>query len=294
MNNEAINSITQQFIFAIESGMADNGKWERPWQMGPDGFPTNPLTDYRYTGTNAFILLLNGGGYWATYNQWRKLGAQVLKREDVGGGRRILRPVIKKDPEGLLDDRVIGFQPYYVFSSHQVKGWEAPSVDVENRPEFVDLTNAENFVSATGAKVVHSGESQRESAFYVPSKDYINMPDKTLFDDSEGYYSTLLHELAHWSGHESRLDRELNTGRFGNEAYAFEELVAELASTFLSAHLGVHQGFRANHAKYLKSWLVVLKNDSKALMTAASQAEKAFQYLDKLAATGGYRETVAA
>jgi antirestriction protein ArdC len=107
------------------------------------------------------------------------------------------------------------------------------------------------------------------------------MPAKELFTSEQEYYSTLLHELSHWSGHESRLDRDLNTGRFGEEAYAFEELVAELSSTFLCAHLDVHQGYQDNHAKYLKSWLKVLKSDTKALMTAASQAQKAFDYLCK-------------
>ena len=290
MNDVATIEITNKFVTAIENGMAD-GKWTRPWAMGPNGFPTNPLTDYRYSGTNAFILLMNGGGYWATYKQWSEVGGQVQKGER---GTTVLRPIIKKDPEGLLDDRLIGFATYAVFSLDQIDGWSPPTAGTADRPEFVDLTEAESFVAATGAKIVHSGETKREQAFYVPSKDYINMPDKALFDDREGYYSTLLHELAHWSGHESRLDRELNTGRFGNEAYAVEELVAELASTFLSAHLGVHQGFRANHAKYLKSWLVVLKNDSKALMTAASQAEKAFQYLSKFSnAQGGAQTSVA-
>ena len=268
---DATQAITQQFIDAIESGMV-NGSWVRPWAVGPNGFPTNATTGKEYTGTNAIMLLIAGGGEWATYKQWQSIGAQVRKGER---SVKILRPIIKKDPAGLEDDRVIGFAAASVFSADQVEGYTAKTVEPK---DFNDHAMAEAFVTATGADIRHTDNGDK-GAYYVPSRDFIHMPSKGLFNGETEYYSTLLHELSHWTGHESRLDRELNTGRFGNEAYAFEELVAELASTFLCAHLGVHQGYQENHARYLKSWLKVLKDDSKALMTAASQAERAYKFL---------------
>lgn len=271
MKQDATAVITQQFIDAIEGGMLE-GKWVRPWQNTGDGFPTNALTGKPYSGTNAFMLLIAGGGQWATYKQWQELGAQVRKGEK---STKILRPIIKKDPAQIKEDMLIGFSAASVFSATQVDNYSAPSI--EPRP-FEDSTEAEAFVVATGAILNHSQDGSK-GAYYVPSADYINMPAKELFVSEEEYYSTLLHELSHWSGHESRLDRGLNTGRFGDEAYAFEELVAELSSTFLCAYLGIHQGYQDNHAKYLKGWLTVLKSDTKALMTAASQAEKAYRHL---------------
>ena len=248
------------------------GKWVRPWQNTGDGFPTNALTGRPYSGTNAFMLLIAGGGQWATYKQWQELGAQVRKGEK---STKILRPIIKKDPAQIKEDMLIGFSAASVFSAAQVDNYSAPSIEPKT---FEDSAEAEAFIVATGATLMHSQDGSR-GAFYVPSADYINMPAKELFTSEQDYYSTLLHELSHWSGHESRLDRDLNTSRFGEEAYAFEELVAELSSTFLCAHLGIHQGYQDNHAKYLKSWLKVLKSDTKALMTAASQAEKAYKHL---------------
>jgi antirestriction protein ArdC len=279
MHNKALQNITNQFITAIEKGTI-NGTWQRPWQVGLNGMPHNPVSDKPFTGTNALILLMSGGGHWATYKQWKTIGAQVEKGER---STSVLRPVIIKDKDNPELSKLIGFQGYSVFSSDQVSGYtpetfEKPSID------FIDQDNVEQFVGATKATIEHDPNGA-SGAFYSPSKDLINMPEKPLFHSPTDYYSTLLHELAHWSGHKSRLDRELNTSRFGDEAYGFEELVAEFTSTFLCARLGVHQGFRDNHAKYLKSWLRVLKNDSKALTAAASKAEQAYKFICKFSET---------
>ena len=277
INDKNAAIIAQKFIDAIQNGTVD-GTWVRPWNVGDNGMPHNPVSDKPFTGTNAFILLTNGGGQWATFKQWKKLGAQVLKREDVGPGTHVLRPIIKKDPANPLDDGVLlGFKPYVVFSANLVSGYEAPVIE---KPEFdfQSIERAEKFIKATGASIRYDEVGVR-GAYYSPGMDSINMPAKSLFKSEEGFYSTICHELAHWSGHESRLDRKLNHGRFGDEAYSFEELVAEFTSTFLCAHLGVHQGFRDNHAKYLKSWVKVLKDEPTALTSAASMADKAFNYL---------------
>ena len=271
MKQDATALITQQFIDAIESGMV-KGSWVRPWALNAStGFPSNALTGKAYSGTNALVLLMAGGGEFATYKQWQEKGAQVMKGSK---SIKILRPLIKKDLKKEKDS-LIGFTTASVFSASQVEGYQAPSFEPK---AFNDSLEAESFISASGASIRHNQEGR---AYYVPALDAITMPHKVVFNTEQDYYSTLLHELSHWTGHESRLDRGLNTSRFGEEAYAFEELVAELSSTFLCAHLGIHQGYQDNHAKYLKSWLKVLKDDSKALMTAASQAQKAFDYLGK-------------
>jgi antirestriction protein ArdC len=279
MHNKAIQNITNQFITAIEKGTI-NGTWQRPWQVGLNGMPHNPVSDKPFTGTNALILLMSGGGHWATYKQWKTIGAQVEKGER---STSVLRPVIIKDKDYPELNKLIGFQGYSVFSADQVSGYTAETFEKPSI-EFIDQDNVEQFVGATKAIIEHDPNGA-SGAFYSPSKDLINMPEKPLFHSPTDYYSTLLHELAHWSGHKSRLDRELNTSRFGDEAYGFEELVAEFTSTFLCAHLGVHQGFRDNHAKYLKSWLRVLKNDSKALTAAASKAEQAYKFICKFSET---------
>jgi antirestriction protein ArdC len=127
---------------------------------------------------------------------------------------------------------------------------------------------------ATGAVIVHGGDR----AYYQPAEDRIQLPPPEQFRSSEGYYATALHELTHWSGHKSRLDRDLS-GRFGTAAYAAEELVAEIGAAFLCVKAGVTAEPREDHAHYLKNWIAVLKADNRAIFTAASAAQKAADYL---------------
>lgn len=135
------------------------------------------------------------------------------------------------------------------------------------------ITDADAFVTKTGAEVRHGGVR----AFYRPSGDFIQMPDKERFTGSEtstateGYYGTLLHELVHWTGIERRCDRQFGK-RFGDDAYAVEELVAELGAAFLCADLGITPEPRPDHAAYIEHWLKVLKADNRAAFTAASKA----------------------
>ena len=179
INDKNAAIIAQKFIDAIQNGTVD-GTWVRPWNVGDNGMPHNPVSDKPFTGTNAFILLMNGGGQWATFKQWKKLGAQVLKREDVGPGTHVLRPIIKKDPANPLDDGVLlGFKPYVVFSANQVSGYEAPVIE---KPEFdfQSIERAEKFIKATGASIRYDEVGVR-GAYYSPGMDSINMPAKSLF-----------------------------------------------------------------------------------------------------------------
>jgi antirestriction protein ArdC len=159
---------------------------------------------------------------------------------------------------------------------------------IENLPETITgsqvmapnpeqrIAEAEDFVMVTLADVRH-GEGQ---AYYRPSADFVMMPDFVTFKSADHYYATLFHELGHWTGHESRLARDLQN-RFGSEAYAAEELVAELASAFLCAEFGFDSDIR--HAGYIQNWIALLKKDERAFFTAASAAQKAADHLRSLA-----------
>ncbi len=164
----------------------------------------------------------------------------------------------------------------HVFNAAQVEGDTPPE-----RPEppglAVRLESAERFVAATWAVIVHGDDR----AFYKPAEDRIKLPRPEQFRSSEGYYATALHELIHWSGHKSRLDRDLK-GRLGTAAYAAEELVAEIRAAFLWVKAGVTAEPGEDHAHYLKNWSGVLKADNRAIFTAASQAQKAADYLQGL------------
>ena len=167
-----------------------------------------------------------------------------------------------------------------VFNAQQVDGYEPEPLEPVSEDPVAPIQQAEAFVTATEAKVRHGGNR----AYYSRSTDHIQMPERERFLGSEtssateAYYGTLLHELTHWSGHEDRCQRQFGK-RFGDNAYAMEELVAELGSAFLCADLGIAQAPRADHAAYIDSWLQVLKADKKAVFTAASQASKAADFL---------------
>jgi antirestriction protein ArdC len=137
------------------------------------------------------------------------------------------------------------------------------------------IAHAEGFFSATGATVRHGGNQ----AYYSVASDLVQMPFFETFRDAESYYATLAHELTHWTRHPSRLDRSFGRKRFGDEGYAMEELVAELGAAFLSADLGLTPEPREDHAAYIGNWLNVLKNDKRAIFTAASHAQRAADFL---------------
>lgn len=264
-------TIAQKFIDYMKNGVQDDGTWIRPWDL-IGMFPTNAKTGKKYRGANAFMLYMLGGGVFATYKQWQDIGVQVTS-EAKGQGIPILVPWFKKDDEG--NQKLVNFRSAIVFSEKYVEGYQNPyKAKLEDRV-FNPINAAEETIQDSGANIEHGGDQ----AFYAPSMDKIVMPEKIQFEYEEDYYSTILHELVHWTGHATRLDRELNQSRFGNEAYAFEELVAELGSCFLCAELGIHPGFRDNHAKYVKGWINILENDSKAIMKAATLAQDAMEYL---------------
>ena len=284
--------ITGKLIAAIE---ADPGKPEMPWRKSslPLFMPQNALTGNAYNGINVVSLWVSAEclGYsapiWATYKQWSELGAQVRKGEKSSLVVFYKQYDADPNPDDADDNgkrRVA--RASSVFNAAQVDGYTPPDSPQPLGPvERLDMVD--RFVAATGARIEHGGER----AFYRPSTDHIQMPDEGLFcgtgsmTRAEGYYATLTHELTHWSGASSRLAREMGK-RFGDAAYAAEELVAEIASAFLCSELGITQDTRTDHAQYLAQWLKLMKSDSRAIFTAAARASEAVAYLKALQPPG--------
>ena len=295
-------TITNKIIAAIERGV---GAWTMPWHRPGTHFiiPKNALTERSYRGSNILSLWIDAEEkafthqIWATYRQWAELGAQVRKAEKssliVKYGKWIPKDALKGEPASQDDEESperLYAKAAYVFNVAQVDGFTPP--DIAPRVDLTErLENVENFVANTRAEISYGGSR----AFYRrPPADIIVLPERRWFEPTatstatETFYATLLHECAHWSGAEHRLNRE-HGRRFGDEAYAFEELVAEIASGILCAELGISSSLREDHVQYIAHWLDILKNDKKAVFAAASQASHASEYLFSLQPNGQAR-----
>jgi antirestriction protein ArdC len=260
----------------------------KPWSAEhAAGRITKPLrhngTPYR--GMN--ILLLWGEamakGYaapiWMTYKQAQELGANVRKGEH--GSLVVYANTISKtetNDQGEDVEREIPFMKgYTVFNVEQVDGLPAHYYARAENPLPLSerIEHAEAFITGTAATLQHGGNS----AFYAPSRDAVQLPPFEAFKDKESYYATALHELTHWTKPKHRLDRDFSAKRFGDHGYAREELVAELGAAFLCAELGITPEVREDHAAYLGHWLTVLKEDKRAIFSAAAHAQRAADYL---------------
>ena len=243
-----------------------------------------------YQGINVLVLWSAAmeRGYaaplWMTYRQASELKANVRKGE-YGSLVVYADKIIRTEADAATGEdaeRAIPFlKGYTVFNVEQIDGlpehyYAKPAPRIANTIERIE--RAETFLANTGANVVHGGSR----ACYVPSTDNIHMPCIDFFRDAESYYATRAHETTHWTRHASRLDREFGRKRFGDEGYAMEELVAELGSAFVSADLDLTPELREDHASYIASWIKVLKDDKRAIFTAASHAQRAADYLHGL------------
>jgi antirestriction protein ArdC len=268
-------SVTKQIIEAIER---DVGRHEMPWH-GKSSLPRNPISGTSYNGSNILMLWAKADqmkypdSLWGTYRQWALKGAQVNKGER---GTQIIF-YQKRDLEDELDERPnFIIKASYVFNVSQTTGCVNQA---EETPTFSHLV-IDRHIARSGAKIIKGGNE----ACYLLQKDEIRMPPKESFigtktsNPLESYYGILLHELTHWSGAKSRLDRDLSS-RFGTDGYAMEELVAELGSAFMCAKLNLSTHTRPDHAIYIDTWLKVLKSDPKAIFIASSKATKAVEYL---------------
>lgn len=281
--------ITNNIIKALKDGIDKGDKWELPWHRVAVS-PINGTTGKAYRGLNIFILALSGysNPFWAGLKQWKAIGAIPLEGQYMKG-TLISAPIMFKSKE--MDSKG---KPKMVFSGKFRPCW-IHNIDQMDMSKVKDMTPfqndapitefhahklADSYVANTGA-IIEGFDANR--AFYSPSRDVINMPPKTSFKSQSGYYATLLHELIHWTGHESRCDRNLKN-QSGSKDYAKEELVAEMGAAFLTMQLGVVNELREDHAKYLGSWLKALGNDKTFIFKAGTLASKAASYLDGLQA----------
>jgi antirestriction protein ArdC len=189
----------------------------------------------------------------------------------------------KKDSKDSAGETVTSayafIKHYYVFNADQIDDLVIPAIPEPPKPDFDADSNVMALVDKLGLEngLTHGGDS----AFYSPTRDFISMPPMAAFNSANGYHSTLLHESVHATGHKSRLDRDFSK-RFGDESYAFEELVAELGSAMLCAHCGIDGEMQSNHVAYIANWLKVLRNDKKAILTASAKAQQALDFLTKI------------
>jgi antirestriction protein ArdC len=289
MKKDIYSKITDQIVSELEKGVRP---WLKPWNAEhAEGRIMRPLraNGIPYRGINVVMLwsAAMAKGYaapqWMTFKQALELNAHVRKGETgslVVYASKITRTETD-DGTGEESERDIPFMKgYTVFNVEQIEGLPAQFYPrPEPRSEALPrIARAEAFFAATKAVVRHSGTQ----AFYSISSDHVQMPPFEIFRDAESYYATLAHECTHWTRHEKRLNREFGRKRFGDEGYAMEELVAELGSAFLCADLELTPELRDDHASYLASWLKVLKNDPRAIFTAASHAQRAADFLNGL------------
>jgi antirestriction protein ArdC len=222
---------------------------------------------------------------WGTYKQWQAEGCQVRKGEKASLVVFYKTITVDTETEGEEEtaERLIA-RASCVFNVDQVEGY-APAEAFPAVPQFEPIAAAEALALKVGAEIREGGAK----ACYSPAEDVVMMPDRVRFQGTatmsagEAFYATLMHELTHWTAHPDRCARDLKH-RFGSEAYAMEELVAELGAAFLCAELGITPEPRPDHAQYITHWLGVLKADKKAIFTAASKAQGAVDYLRRAAA----------
>ena len=283
------DAVTQKIVAAIEEGV---GTYKTPWHTGGSAIklPTNAATHAEYRGINVVALWAEAAsrnyanGLWASYKQWQSLGAQV--RHGERGALIVFYKRAELTPTETADEAATELRFFarasWVFNVAQVDGYIP--VLPERRNEVERIAEAEAFVKATEARIAHG----YGMACYRRKLDLIEMPHAECFVGSgtssptEAYYATLLHELTHWSGAEHRLNREFGK-RYGDDQYAMEELVAELGAAFMCAAFGIALEPRPDHAAYVSSWLKVLGRDNRAIFTAASKAQEAFEHLAHLA-----------
>jgi antirestriction protein ArdC len=283
MAHDVYQNVTDRIIAAIETG--DLGKWSMPWHTshtsakGLMQIPVN-INGREYRGINVWLLISEsiasgfGSAMWGTYKAWTSAGGQVRKGSKgtkIVFWQRTERKITNETGDDEIKKGLLA-REYTVFNLDQVDGYETKAIP--QLPEDKRIANAEAFFNGIDIQVQHGGNR----ACYIPAIDTIQLPVFEQFKAAEHYYSTRGHETIHATGHESRLNREFGK-RFGDAAYAMEELVAELGAAFLCARLQLDNEPRPDHAQYLAGWLTKLKADKTAIFTAASKAQAAVDFL---------------
>lgn len=279
--------ITDKIISKLEEGVRP---WFKPWNAEhAAGRITRPLKhDFTaYNGINILNLWMEAEekGYsapvWMTFKQAKDLGGMVRKGEKAS--LSIIAKTFKKTEQdedtGEDIERNIPFMKgYSVFNVEQIDGLPEKYYELAKEPEITPeqrIETIEQFFLNTGADIREGGNK----AYYAIGADRIQMPPFIAFESAEAFYSSLAHETTHWTRHPRRLDRDLGRKKWGDEGYAMEELVAELGSAYIGADLGLAPDMREENAAYIANWLEVLKNDKRAIFSAAAHAQRAAELL---------------
>lgn len=280
--------VTSRIVEELERGVRP---WMKPWNAEhAAGRITRPLrhNGQAYRGTNVLQLWMTAetagfiSPFWLTFQQARELGGHVKKGEH--GTPVVYASTFNKKEENEqgeeIEQEVAFLKEYTVFCADQCEGLPQHFYQLAEQPKekLERIEHAEAFFAHTKAEIRTGGNR----AYYAMEPDYVQMPPFETFRDAESHAATLAHELTHWTRHPSRLDREFGRKKWGDEGYAMEELVAELASAFICADLAITPEVREDHAAYIANWLTVLKDDKRAVFTAASHASKAVDYLHSL------------
>ena len=271
-------TVTNSIIAELEKGAIP---WVKPWKADSSA-DKNFISQKPYQGINRLLLGMSSmsKGYsnpaWATFRQWNEAGASV-KAGEKATSIVFFKPMKSVDKSTGKESGYCVVRGYAVFNVAQTDMQIVPST-IPDAP-FNPIPSCEDRILKTGASISHGGDA----AFYMPSQDRIQLPNKGSFNSEALYYATAFHELSHWTGAKHRLDRSLDNGRFGNPAYAFEELVAEISAAYLCSDYKIQGELR--HAGYIQSWLKACKDDSKAIFKAAALAQKAADYINTLDAT---------
>jgi antirestriction protein ArdC len=274
---DTYQEVTDAIVAALEAGTKP---WRKGWVGGSIGSPRRATGEY-YRGINVLLLWASAersnfaSDRWLTFKQAIDLGAAVRKGEK--GTRIVFFKSLELEGENAAGEaetrRIPLLRTYTVFNADQVDGLPA-----RFHPAPIAIVAGKQRDEAAEAALRSCGAEIREDrdgrAYYAPGDDFVHMPAFELFDTAGTYLATMSHELCHWSGHKTRLDRQ-QLNRFGSKDYAFEELVAEIGAAFVGARLGIVGEHIDNHAAYLASWLKALRDDKRAIFKAASLAQAA-------------------
>ncbi len=268
--------VTEQVIKSLESGVAP---WRKPWSSA---MPCNLLSQKPYRGLNVFMLATAGfeSKYWLTLNQANRIGGKIKagSKSHLVTFWNVGQEKINAKTGRLQKPFLLRY--YRVFNLTQTEGIDLPRAVFERnkRNEFEAIEAAESLAESMPNPPAFE---QSDAAWYSPRKDSIGLPARSLFHSPAEYYSTLFHELGHSTGHANRLHREDfdNPSHFGSESYSREELIAEMTAAFLCGLSGIERETLENSAAYLQNWITRLKADHKLILSAASQAQKAADYI---------------
>jgi antirestriction protein ArdC len=275
-----IKEVLDQMVQQIESGVVP---WRKSWSDTAPRIPTNPVTERRYRGSNTLLLWAQtieegySSHYWAGFHQWRQLGATVKKGEKASFITKA--GMYERDGKDGKEQAFFA-RTYWVFNADQIEGWEPPHLKRELRNADERIDEIDRFILGTGARIMQHPD---HAPVYRVDQDMVQTPPFEFFDNGACYYATMFHELTHWTGHKSRLNR-IHLAERGLQGRAVEELVAELGSTILCSQFDLEQPDYAGGASYLAGWMQEIPKDERsfALFKAASEASAAVDFMASL------------